>query len=184
MLNRRTFLLGLGTGIIIGALLLQLFYLGQDSQKNLNEIGQQLESPGTQQGEDGALQEQTGEAEADQELPPSPDAAEQTDQAQQTPVTDSAADAKQSENNAQPTLRLIQIEHGMKLIQVAEILLANEIINDAEAFTRMMLDNDKKARAGYYALAEGAGTEQAVKAVTGQPLSKEEAEKRVAEQQS
>lgn len=45
MFNKRSFLLGLGVGIIIGALLLELFNLGKDSQSKLNDLSHKIEEP-------------------------------------------------------------------------------------------------------------------------------------------
>lgn len=171
MLNRRSFLLGLGSGIIIGAILLQLFNLGQNSQEDLKRnIDQQVESA-------------------------SPDSEEQSDSPEQSPAATPQADAKPNEDAAEPSpatgeaasgaLRLIRISSGMKLVQIAELLSENQIVSnsDAEQFVREMQAAGKKARAGYYAMPEGAGVEAVITAVTSQPLTKEEAETRVAEQQ-
>ncbi|RIX51797.1 hypothetical protein D3P08_15390 [Paenibacillus nanensis] len=198
MLNRRPFLLGLGIGIMIGAILLQLFYLGQNSQENLKEIGRQLESPDNGQQDGAAPPEQSGSPEAEQQLQPTPDSAAEPAESEQAPAAsptaahttnpveeDAANPSAQTGEAASGALKLIRIEPGMKLAQIAALLTENRIISagDAGAFVRGMQAGNLKARAGYFAMSEGAGVDAVITAVTSKPLSKEEAEKRVSEQQ-
>lgn len=183
MFNKRSFVLGLGVGIVIGALLLQLFMLGESSQNKLSEREQELRQ--------GELQEQQpsssepspdASAAADDDVQQSPEATpEQTPEASildeepsGTPVADTGA--AEEEGLQEPVQKLVRIEPGFNLTEISELLLASGIIEDAPAFIKQMKAKNKQARAGYFLIQENAGIDGAIKGVTGQPISKSEAE--------
>ncbi|MEK3882167.1 hypothetical protein [Paenibacillus sp. PL2-23] len=174
MPNLRTFLLGLGTGIIVGALLVQLFQLGERSQDRLNAIGAELsggaaaqESPGLSSPPE--QPEATGTADADK-----------LDAAPSTPAP--ASQEPSAVQSGQGELRLIHITPGMNLNQTEKLLLDQQIIEQAGEFVKQMQSGKLKVRAGYFVLPTGAGVEAAVQAVTSKPLSKYAAEQMVANQ--
>ena len=185
MFNRRTFLQGLGTGIIIGAILLQLFNLGQDSQENLKNIGEQLENVELEPSGDESKSGQQNQEDAEQE----PELTSEP-----TPEADAGSEAENSDNAAESSsetgeaalgaLRLIRIEPGMSLEEISVILTDNRIIDsqEASAFVNKMVADKKLARAGYYAMPVGFGVEAVIEAVVSQPLSKEEAERKISTQ--
>lgn len=185
MSNKRTFLIGLGSGIIIGALLLQLFVMGETSQDRLNEIGRQLENEPL---ENGTATETPDQAATSVPNGGAPSEAAPTATPQST-AAPAASPTAATEQKPAPTaaaakgnLRLIHIEKGMKLVQTGDLLVANEIIDDSAAFVKQMQASDERAKAGYFVIPKGAGIEAAVKAVTSTPLSKYAAEKMIADQ--
>lgn len=183
MFNKRSFVLGLGVGIIIGALLLQLFMIGQNSMNNLKEIEQQQRQEG--------LEENQFPAE---EPSPAPTATPDRTEAP-TPTTTPAASEVESETSDEqaavetektevvaPVQKLIRIEPGFSLSETSELLLANGIIDDAAAFVKQMKAKNKPVRAGYFLIHENAGIDEAIAGVTGQPITEAEAEEWMARQ--
>lgn len=179
MFNKRSYLLGLGSGIILGALLLELFYIGQNSHRSLNDIGKH-EEQGI--GQDEATGQNTQKLETSQptvKAEASPSSHPSSSPNQQTQKQPASADQLAASSNQ---LLLIRIEPGFDLTQTAKLLKSNGIIHDSEPFINRMKTSNKLVRAGYFVFSEGTDVMEAITIVTGQPLSKEEAELRIAEQ--
>ncbi|MHA6484370.1 hypothetical protein ACX1C1_20965 [Paenibacillus sp. strain BS8-2] len=160
MFNKRSFVLGVGVGIIIGAMLLQLFRLGEESQNQLDEIGQQIE-----QGE----------------LPTATIAPTETTVTQQSPTQEPAptasADVKDETSQAIQELVpfVVRIEPGTKLSETADILLASGAIEDTAAFINVMKSSGFVVRAGYFLFENGlVEPEEAAAIVSGTPITAEE----------
>ncbi|MCR2805041.1 hypothetical protein [Paenibacillus soyae] len=185
MSNRRTFLLGLGSGIIIGALLLQLFIMGETSQDRLNEISEELQNEPLETGIATDPPDQTATDVPQEEAPgntpeqtpvPATTAPEAASPSAGAAVTASAV------SSANGNLRLIHIVHGTTLEQAAAKFSESGIIEDAGAFIAEMQKQNLLVRAGYYVLAKDSGIEAAIKAVTSKPYSQGEAEQIIANQ--
>lgn len=175
MLNKRSFFLGLGSGIIIGALLLELFYLGQSSQNKLNEIGQQIEQGGEQNSQNAETTDGTATSVSDASASPEPTPVSPANTPEPTKAPEQTPD-----QTKQPTMgeqHLIRIEPGFNLTQTGNLLVENGILEKATPFIKQMNASKKLVRAGYFLISEGISVEQAIKVVTGPPLSQEEAEK-------
>ncbi|REK76537.1 hypothetical protein [Paenibacillus paeoniae] len=178
MFNKRSFVLGLGVGIIVGVLLLELFMLGQNSQNKLNILEQEMSQVNLQEeGFSGGEPTPDPSSVPDHVATETPEATFETPQteneASETPVADAQTEVLEEAKRVE---RLIRIEPGFDLTKTSELLLANDIIDNAPAFVKQMKAKNKQARAGYFLLAENAGIEGAVKGVTGQPISKADAE--------
>ncbi|RJE86781.1 hypothetical protein D3P07_16455 [Paenibacillus sp. 1011MAR3C5] len=183
MFNKRSFVLGLGVGIIAGALLLQLFMLGQNSQNKLNEMEQELRQGGLQEeqptGEELTPDSSAGNENAVSESPEAspegtPEVSPSEAQGSETPVAD--VGEEEAGELQEPAQKLIRIEPGFNLTETSELLLASGIIDDAPLFVKQMKAKNKQVRAGYFLIAEKAGIDGAIVGVTGQPISKSEAE--------
>jgi len=182
MFNKRSFVLGLGVGIIAGALLLHLFTLGENSQNRLIEREQEIRQGGLQGEPSGS--EPSPDTSADTGLGPeaspeaspkgTPEASGLDEALSETPVAD--AGASETEEALEPLQKLVRIEPGSNLTETSELLLASGIIDDASEFIKQMKARNKQVRAGYFLIQEKAGVDGAIKGVTGQPISKSEAE--------
>jgi len=189
MFNKRSFVLGLGVGIVVGALLLQLFMLGESSQNKLSEREQELrqgELQGQQPSSSEPLPDVSAAADDDGQQSPEetpeqpPEASALDEEASGLPLAD--AGASETVEIQEPVLKLVRIEPGFNLTETSELLLASGIIDDAPEFIKQMKAKNKQARAGYFLIQENAGIDGAIKGVTGKPISKSEAEAWIAAQ--
>lgn len=175
MLKNRTFLTGLGIGIMIGALLLQLMYIGEDNQQKLNN---------SLNGEDTKMYTQ---AEVDLMLAAERDSAElnaktedEALQAEATPSpasSDAVPSAESSEEPAveeEPVQLQLRIQGGMNLTQTAELLKENHLIADKSAFIAKMKKTKKPVRAGYFLFIGEPTLDEVITKITSQPLTKDE----------
>lgn len=189
MINRRSFMMGVGVGIMIGALLLQLFQIGESGRRSLDDFDRRIEegsgpSPSSAAGEESAGQAgeptapaaapgdstpEAAEDEAGADGEPAPAWTETPDDAEPTPSPDGGASAGEARE------LVVRIEPGTSLGKSAELLAERGIIDSASAFVTEMKRSNKRVRAGYFLFREGIGVEEAVKIVTGQPLNPEEA---------
>lgn len=170
MLNRRSFFLGLGSGLIIGSLLLELFRLGHNSQNSFHPAGRQLEQDMQAELKPAVIAEQSANANERIE-------AIQTSEEKSSSPQQSEQPTSLRERNRE---RLIRIEPGFNLTRTAELLVSNGILSDTTVFINQMEQTNKRVRAGYFVLSEGISVEEAIAVVTGQPLGKAEAEKKAA----
>lgn len=190
MFNKRSFLAGLGFGVMIGALLLQLIHMSESSQKKLNQLSEQMENAESQSG--AGEQEQQDKLE---ETASVQDSSESTTPPVEEQIPDQAAEAdvdaaiEDHTATAQDPLhpegapakgRLLRIEPGFSITRTAEFLEENGIIEDTSAFIAKMKAAKKEVRAGRFEFQLGMSTEAAIKMVTSQPLTEEEFERRKA----
>lgn len=189
MLKNRSFLIGLGAGIIIGAMLFQLMLSGEQSRERLGLMGQ---------GEGEKLYSQ---AEVEAMIQADRDSTQTKDETQPTASPAAVKDEPVAENNAStdapaiaptdivteapaesPAAELEEIEHviriepGSGLSKTAELLAANLIITDEAGFVNQMKKSKKQVRAGYFLFHEKSSVTDAITVVTGQPLTKAEAD--------
>ncbi|MDQ6419228.1 hypothetical protein RB620_07210 [Paenibacillus sp. LHD-117] len=167
MFNKRSFVLGLGIGMIVGAMLLQLFYLGEDSQKQLDQIGQQVEQGGLRSAE---LTPTSGTE---------PESTEQPT-AQPSPKVTEPPPTKQPEASAEPAKEdlsasdpfVVRIEPGMSLTETAELLAQAGAISEPNPFIDEMKSSGLRVRAGYFLFAKGpVDAKEAAAIVSGEPIS-------------
>ncbi|GGG80567.1 hypothetical protein [Paenibacillus radicis (ex Gao et al. 2016)] len=184
MLKNRMFLTGLGMGIIVGALLLQLLQIGEQSQAKLGEsLFSGDEKQYSQQELDAAV------AAARQEKTPdkpaiSPAGTEATAVPSATPVTTtqpekeppSTEKPKQNEEPEAPVQELIlQIKGGMNLTGTAKLLADNGLIEDEAAFIAAMKRSKKPTvRAGYFLFKGKPQLQEIISIIKSDPLTKEE----------
>jgi len=187
VINRRSFMMGVGVGIIIGAMLLQLFQIGESGRRSLEDFDRLIEeesgpSPSSAGGEESAGQagEPPAPTAASDEAAPKAGGAEAGADGESAPArTASPDDAEPSPDDAASAgvarELVVRIEPGTSLAKSAELLAERGIIASASAFVTEMKRSNKRVRAGYFLFREGIGVEEAVKIVTGQPLNPDEA---------
>lgn len=190
-MHKRSLVLGIGIGIIIGALLLQLFNLGSESQVKLNDISSQIngEQPSeqTSQSENGNSSNEAIEPTASIEPTPATSI-----EPVQTPVIEEsvAPEAEQlltPEQSAAPTPEPVQtpaaaevkqyvlrVHPGKSVSQTAKLLVENHIIQDADSFAAYLKEKSTSIRAGFFLVQESSSNEQIRKLVSGEPLTEAE----------
>lgn len=176
MFNKRSFLMGTGVGIIIGALLLQLFYLGESSQIRLKDISRDLEE-GIGAEEEArpsspALETDPAEAlsEAAASAQPEATAGDMAETRLEQPVDNTEGLSDQSVGV------VIRIEPGAVLAESAELLARAGVIAEQEALIRQMKASNQVVRAGYFLFPHGmTTTAEAIAIITGKPLTESEA---------
>jgi len=183
MSNKRFFMAGLGAGIMIGALMLQLIYAAQtdivigDQEKMYTEqevaellAARQPSEPSTSsaRGSDG---EAAGQAEDDAQEDPAAPANEPEEPASTTaPETTATPEMVATPS---PTEIILRIYPGSSLTEAAALLSENRVFtNSAEeqAFIAKMKKDEKAVRAGTFKFSEGMTAGEAIKVVTGNPL--------------
>jgi hypothetical protein len=186
MLKNRVFLIGLGAGIIIGALLFQLMLSGEQSRQKLSQISpDSSEKLYTQVEVDALLEAERDSFKLDQE-------AKTGTETQVEPKTESAKEDSPVEKPAAsvdsptPTVEpvkedavvkhVIRIEAGSNLTKTAELLATNHVIDNKTAFISQMKKSKKLVRAGYFLFQEKMTVAQAIEVVTGEPITKKEAD--------
>ncbi|WP_308639273.1 hypothetical protein [Paenibacillus silvisoli] len=177
-MNRRIFLFGLGTGIIIGAALLQLMIIGekqvnmpdplaQDSSEQVTYTQEELDkavADERKQVEDELKQQPAKQQEQQQEPPQSED--KQTSEA--APVNEASKDDKaDSKAEAEAKSTVVRIPPNSSVTETADILKAKGVITDKQAFIDLM--RTTKLRAGYFAFKAGLSLEQVRKVITSRP---------------
>lgn len=182
MLKNRTFLIGLGTGIIIGALLFQLMLSGEQSRLKLNERDSSAEEKTYTQVEvDALLKAERDSMQLDQEISAG---AEETKKAA-TPVPVKELPTHTTSNETKATAapvkkaavkHVIRIEAGTGLSKTADLLASKGIIDDQAAFVQKMKKSKQLVRAGYFLFQERITVDAAIAIVTGEPLTKEQAD--------
>jgi len=184
MLKNRVFLIGLGAGIIIGALLFQLMLSGEQSRQRLSDLGKESEEKFyTQLEVDALLKAAQDSVQLNQETKTDKDTQEVKPTAKADPVkeqttgdakVDKAAPTDAPAKESPPAKHVIKIDAGSGLTKTAELLAANKIIKDKTAFISKMKKSKKLVRAGYFLFQEEITVDEAIRVVTSQPLTKEE----------
>lgn len=197
VMHKRSLLIGVGIGIIIGALLLQLYNLGSDSQKQLNQISDEINSTtsGTVTPQPNTTSSNGVEDEASGDLiEPSPSSnselenGRETDQEAQTPSSSAApaVDAQVVPDDTDESLEspvvadepskqyILRVHPGASVNKTAKLLVSYNIIENAASFAAYLKDRDTGIRAGFFLVEEGSTDEQIRKLLSGIPLSEKE----------
>ncbi|MCU6707132.1 hypothetical protein M6D81_00305 [Paenibacillus sp. J5C_2022] len=182
MLDKRSLLIGLGAGIIIGATLFQLFSIGQSNQEQLDRVG--IEQPAEEgipspEPQDGNMpSEASGAAPSNQDEPADEELPTEKQPANETANVENMIEADKAEEATADSVtaitadeRVIRIEPGFNLTETANLLASSGAIDNAAAFIKEMKKQNKMVRAGYFLFSEGTGIKDAVKIVTSEPLS-------------
>ncbi|MGI2293072.1 hypothetical protein [Paenibacillus sp. GXUN7292] len=199
-MDKRSFLLGLGIGIIVGALLLQLISLGNDSKEKLNEKSQEINGNsqllGDGQADGGTVGMAGPQAQADTDngtAEPSKEVENNTENVEnnaETAEIDTEQDAQgQPSVTAAPAVSreqlILRIEPGFTLSAAAKLLHEQKVLEDTESFVATMKKkvngSIKKVRAGCFLFEEQMSPDEVARIVTSQPLSKEQAREYAAE---
>lgn len=182
MLKNRTFMIGLGVGIIIGALLLELMYIGEKSEDKLSLLGVDQATEQklyTQEEVDALLAAQKDSAEINDEVNHNADqaAADAPVKASDKPLepTSTPVPAKPAADQSKAE-KVLRIEHGANLSNTASLLEKNHIIDDKTGFINQMKKDKKLVRAGYFLFHENMTVDEAIETVTSKPITKAEAD--------
>ncbi len=189
MLKTRSFLMGLGLGVIIGALLFQLM-LSRSAVELV--IGEQAEpDPNPAASAQAVVQQPSPEEDLLPETTEAPAAAAQTEAPQTeapqteapqkpaaTPEPSQSAPPEQTSATVEPTAAafVLRIKPGMNLTDTAELLAAREVVPSGPAFIQQMNKQRKVVRAGLFLFKPDMTVEEAIQVVTSQPLTREQAE--------
>ncbi|CAM3142837.1 endolytic transglycosylase MltG [Paenibacillus lupini] len=176
MFKNRSFVAGLGAGIIAGAILLQIMQIGDDSQQKLSDGYKDVEPKLYTQAElDDRIAEERAKA-ADVDAVESAKPSENpTDEAAATPAAedkDTKAEEQATVTEKAETKRKIHITGGMNLTDTAELLKEQNLITDKSAFIAKM--KKKPVRAGYFLFEGNPTVDEVIQIITSQPVSKEE----------
>ncbi|PZD93350.1 hypothetical protein DNH61_22185 [Paenibacillus sambharensis] len=173
MFRNRTFLFGLGIGIIVGALLLQLMYV---SEQQAGRAEQGPEDMYTQEQVDDLIAEAKQRLRAELQAPAEEESAADDTKADDanaegTPESGEPAKAdgpsKEAETApvksgsvkeapaAEPetmtvSMLPVRIKSGMNLTQIASLLKSKGVIADEKVFLTIMTDYSSKIVAGFY----------------------------------
>lgn len=168
-MDKRSFLLGFGIGIIVGALLLQLILLGNDSKEKLNEKSHEINSNSQMLGVGQANEETVGMA--------GPQSQPDTDNGTVEPSKAVENNAETAENDEEQFI--LRIEPGFTLSAAAKLLHEQKVLEDRGPFVATMKKkvngSIKKVRAGCFLFEEQMSPVEAARIVTSQPLSKKQA---------
>lgn len=197
MFEKRPFLLGLGIGLMAGAILLQLMLIGREQSERLSDIDRLVgEEPLYTQAELDAriaeaeqrVRRELGEtARTEGSFPEqSADDAEDADGGAADPAagadsedggTPGAGDGMQQggtsaepegkPGDAQPIH--VRIKPGMTLTETADLLESAGVIDDAEALRELMARMSTRIRAGYYEFQGGETLEDVQRILTTPP---------------
>ncbi|MFX3632945.1 MAG: hypothetical protein ACE3L7_01260 [Candidatus Pristimantibacillus sp.] len=182
MLKNRIFLTGLGIGIIVGALLLQLMSLGEQSQLKLKaSLNKDEEVLFTQKEVDAMLDAER----VSMGLNAKVDAESKTEVTTETDKQDevkedAAAESEQPEQNAnseegQPAAEVapketrLHIKGGMNLTSIAKLLAENDIISDQAEFIKQMNKTKKPVRAGHFVFSGQPTLKEVMTIITTKP---------------
>ncbi|SFE16999.1 hypothetical protein SAMN04487969_101441 [Paenibacillus algorifonticola] len=194
MFKNRFFLTGLGIGIIIGALLLQMMIIGESSQQKLSNrdsAGAEQEEKIYSQSEVDAIleaQRATSSIKEESEATVSPSPAvtpEQTPSQSSAPQASATASPKPTAapaDNSSATAdtggntirKMVRIQAGTNLTAASELLAKEQLISDKAAFIRKMKQEKKLVRAGYFLFSGNPSLTEVITTITTQPMTPEE----------
>ncbi|MFC4775365.1 hypothetical protein ACFO9Q_01030 [Paenibacillus sp. GCM10023252] len=190
MLRNRNFLVGLGTGMIAGALLLQVMIVGEQSQRALTLPAEQTseveetytqaqldEMVSTARAEGAAAAAQAAASEGSSSPAPqstSKPSPKPSPKPSSKPETTPAADVVPDK----PVI--VRIIPNSDLTGIAKLLHSNGVLRDQAAFIKEMEQSGKLVRAGYFELKPGLSTSEVMKVITSTPLDPDKAKQRLA----
>lgn len=157
MLKDRSFVLGLGVGLIAGVLMLQLMLAADVQQERTEQIEAQITSSDTLN--DGAAQaEHEEQAKLLQETQAELEALKQEkerllkeqDEKVKTALAEQLEQARQEQAEA-PAVRAVNVKRGMNMSAIAELLQDAALIEDASVFLKeTQLDRNRIRNGKYY----------------------------------
>ncbi|MBD2845258.1 hypothetical protein IDH44_08650 [Paenibacillus sp. IB182496] len=146
MPKRRLFLAGLGAGLIVGALLLQLMWAGQAQQAQMSRLDELSEERRYSQEElDQILEREEARLRAELSSDSGVDPAAGRDQA----AGGAAADTDPHDETP-PLVRIVTIRSGMTLEEVAVMLEDYGLIEDRYSFVSAMKARSNQIRSGKF----------------------------------
>jgi len=181
-MHKRSFIIGIGLGIIIGVLLLELFTVGEKSQKQLNTMEQQmnggevLPSPSpaptasdliTPKPPEAPTSDASSIESPDQLVAPTAKPAEAEDVA--------APDAVQSPQIA----AIFRVHPGDSITSTGKRLEKNGLFSDSGEFVEYFKKNGVEIRAGFFYVEEQMELKDLKKLFTSQPLTEVEANEQI-----
>lgn len=194
-------MIGIGIGIIIGALLLALFDLGEKSQQQLKEIEQQINDPVVSP-EPTASPEQESSQSPEVTTVPEPNASAPISPSEPTTAEEPNSPVKpnspleneqelQSVPSAQPAEEadapkvsyILRVYPGDTISKTGKQLAEHQIIEDVEQFVTFFKSHDATIRAGYFLVEEGKSLEELLQLFAGQPLTESEANGQIKEKE-
>ncbi|ACT02057.1 hypothetical protein [Paenibacillus sp. JDR-2] len=180
MFKNRSFIAGLGVGIIAGAILLQLMQIGDESQQKLSNGFEDGEPKLYTQAElDEKLAEERDKASQNTVETAKP-AAEKPEESPFVKASEPPADSgKNDDKKAEEAVkkRQVRITGGMNLTDTTELLAEQKLISDKDAFIKAM--KDKPVRAGYFIFEGNPTVADIIRILTSQPLTKSEFEQQM-----
>ena len=176
-MDKRSLLLGLGVGIIVGALLMQLFIMGENSTNQLKEIDNTINGvdlPLTSTPKPEAV-----EVPNNVESTPTEPPVEPTVEATPTPVSaqpnSDVKTGEYSDNEQSPVSVLLRVYSGATISETAKVLVANGILSSEQEFVRYAKSKNKVIRAGFFIIQNPSTNEEILNILTSIPLTEEEA---------
>lgn len=183
MFKNRSFVAGLGIGIIAGAILLQIMQIGDESQQKLSTGFKGGEPKLYTQAElDARIAEERAmaadlvavESTKPSVEKPTDTPAEHADDTAATPAAEDEGTKAEEQVAAEKAAskRKIRITGGMNLTDTAELLKEQKLISDKSAFITKM--KKKPVRAGYFLFDGNPTVDEVIQIITSQPVSKAE----------
>lgn len=193
-MHRRSFILGIGIGIIIGVLLLELFSIGEKSKQQLNAIEQQMNSGDatSSPSPSPSLVEESEELESAPDVSPQAPEAPETDgdvlsdpppaQPQTPTIEPVETDRVTAPEAATPPKvgYIYRVHPGDTITETAARLAENSIIDNREQFIQYFKNNDVSIRAGFFYIEGPTELEHFRTLFTSKPLTEIEANEQIA----
>lgn len=182
MLRNRIFLTGLGIGIIVGALLLQLMTLGEQSQLKLKaSLDKDEEVLFTQKEVDAMLvaervsiglnanvdSEATAEGKTETDKQDEVEDEAEVKPEQPDPNTEKAEE--QPAGDIAPKETRVHIKGGMNLTSIAKLLADYDLITDQSDFIKQMKKTKKPVRAGHFVFSGQPTLQEVMTIITTKP---------------
>ncbi|WP_336786000.1 hypothetical protein [Paenibacillus sp. MMO-177] len=179
MFKNRSFVAGLGVGIIAGAILLQLMQIGDESQQKLSDGFKDGEPKMYTQAElDEKLAEEHAKATRNAAATAKPEAVKPEESPAAAATEPPATSVKNNDKKAEEAVkRQVRITGGMNLTDTADLLAEQQLISDKDAFIKAM--KNKPVRAGYFIFEGNPTVADIIRILTSQPLTKSEFEKQM-----
>lgn len=183
-MHKRSLLIGVGIGIIIGVLLLQLFNIGSESQQKLDRISNQINDTGLIHTSEVPYEFVEG-ARDEQESISSESSIIQNDPLLEQP-TNSEPAIEEPTPTPEPSLEpapestesahryILRVPPGGTVSNTAKLLVEYQIIKDADSFAALLKEHKTLIRAGYFLVGEGSTNEEIRELLTGIPLTAEQ----------
>lgn len=197
-MHKRTLLIGIGIGIIIGAVLVELFNLGSSGQQRLELMEQQMNqssndpdllTPNLEIDSDNT-NEMLQEEEQSSGLQSSEGENEQGAASEEALLNNEENDALSDDTLLEDGQHMVQegtetvvdeqnaskryilrIEPGKSITHTAALLQRHHIISDQKSFTSLLTKDQTEIRAGYFLVEENSTNERLKEIITSTPLT-------------